>query len=539
MVEGHSVHRVATFHRQRLIGKKFLAWSPNGRFREGAQAITGKVFSRIEAVGKNLFAFFGDTTDPVVVHIHFGMAGNWAVYDNSTKPPEPTKTNRLRLEYPGIVADLSAMTVQYGTQELYNEKRSKLGEDPLRDDADPLKLWSRVENSKKSIGALLMDQSFFTGPGNIYRAEILFKAGIHPDRLGKDLQKQEFDRIWLHTCQLLRRGYETGSILTVDPEEARALGKPKMRRYIYNTSKCPRCQTPIQTWQIANRTCYACRKCQPLEIKGHEQSLAAKSQDCVPFLSHCAPEAVGDRLKDGPSRLTVKELKSELLKLGATVPSKSTKSKLVAMLMEYGNAKSDAIVSSQDAATEKAMAGESLAVEHIAELAPSQARLVRAKAKKTKQEKKAENCKGHLPERRNTVETISTLTVRELKLRLSNLGFKAPTRALKKELVETLTNHIVSKAADQDSKNEIIHVRKSKMDVGSNVNNERENKAASENECVPLKTSKRKTRRNLNYENESKQETGNCSVKNTKKRKKSDISAPVTPKRSKRKTLGR
>ena len=58
MVEGHSVHRVATMHRQRLIGKTFVATSPNGRFTEGAKAIDGKVFYRIEAVGKNLFAFF-------------------------------------------------------------------------------------------------------------------------------------------------------------------------------------------------------------------------------------------------------------------------------------------------------------------------------------------------------------------------------------------------------------------------------------------------------------------------------------------------
>ena len=66
MVEGHSVHRVAALHRKRLVGKKFVAWSPNGRFKEGANAINGKNFYRIEAVGKNLFCFFGDEEDPIV-----------------------------------------------------------------------------------------------------------------------------------------------------------------------------------------------------------------------------------------------------------------------------------------------------------------------------------------------------------------------------------------------------------------------------------------------------------------------------------------
>ena len=69
MVEGHSVHRVAASHRRRLVGKKFACTSPNGRFTEGAAAINNKNFRGIEAVGKNLFAWFGkgDDDDGLVV----------------------------------------------------------------------------------------------------------------------------------------------------------------------------------------------------------------------------------------------------------------------------------------------------------------------------------------------------------------------------------------------------------------------------------------------------------------------------------------
>jgi formamidopyrimidine-DNA glycosylase len=85
------------------------------------------------------------------------MAGNWAVYLDGDEPPEPTKTNRLRLKCSGIVADLSAMTVQHGTLDLWREKRSKLGEDPLRFDANPEVLWERIKKSKKSIGTSLLE----------------------------------------------------------------------------------------------------------------------------------------------------------------------------------------------------------------------------------------------------------------------------------------------------------------------------------------------------------------------------------------------
>ena len=73
--------------------------------------------------------------------------------------------------------------------ELYEEKLTKLGPDPLREDADKERLWEVMQKSKKSIGQLLMDQTAVAGIGNIYRAEILFKVPLlllhiqHSDRL--------------------------------------------------------------------------------------------------------------------------------------------------------------------------------------------------------------------------------------------------------------------------------------------------------------------------------------------------------------------
>jgi hypothetical protein len=70
MVEGHAVQRLAAAHRATLLRRAFRADSPNGRFAEGASAIDGRTLERVEAVGKNLFHFYGDATgDTTVVHI--------------------------------------------------------------------------------------------------------------------------------------------------------------------------------------------------------------------------------------------------------------------------------------------------------------------------------------------------------------------------------------------------------------------------------------------------------------------------------------
>jgi formamidopyrimidine-DNA glycosylase len=328
MVEGHSVHRLASAFRSKLVGRKFAASSPNGRFVEGAAAIEGRVLTRMEAVGKNLFAFFdrvGDDDDDgrvrstsggggdddcdgrcgsgrfedntnargeddvvVVVHVHFGMSGVWAIHDTAVEPePETRPTTRLRLEEikDGDIGDvgdrsrsqskkkdnslfvthLSAMTVSHGPVSLYVSKKTSLGQDPLRFDANPNMLYGRVSTSKKSIGSLIMDQSYFAGPGNIYRAEILFLAGVYPTAPGSSLDRDTFDRVWNACVALLRRGYDTGSILTVDEAIDPDVYARGERRYIYNRSTCARCGSGVSSWDMSGRTCYACEggTCQP------------------------------------------------------------------------------------------------------------------------------------------------------------------------------------------------------------------------------------------------------------------------------------
>jgi len=228
------------------------------------------------------------------VHVHFGMAGVWAVFNSNVESvPPTTSTTRLCLEHAetGLVTHLSAMTVQLGDQDFYLKKKAALGQDPLREDSDANLLFEKVSKSNKKIGELLMDQSFFCGPGNIYRAEILFKAGVHPNIVGREVGRERFDLIWHHTVALLQRGFECGSILTVDPEEAKALGMPSLRRYIYNAANCPRCSARIQSWDMAGRTCYACPSCQ----RGGPLTEAPKeARDAQVFVSHCAKEPLGN-----------------------------------------------------------------------------------------------------------------------------------------------------------------------------------------------------------------------------------------------------
>ena len=57
---------------------------------------------------------------------------------------------------------------------------------------------------------------------------------MHPEQPCRTLERGTFDEVWRHSVELLQRGFVTGSILTVDKEDASRLGPPWTRRYIYN-----------------------------------------------------------------------------------------------------------------------------------------------------------------------------------------------------------------------------------------------------------------------------------------------------------------
>lgn len=380
------MHRVAHQHRQALVGRAFQARSPNGRFADGAALIDGRPLRRVEAIGKNLFYFFGggegEGAAATVMHVHFGMSGRFGTF-SLAKAPEPKPTTRLVLtnEADDITAHLSAMTVQHGGMELFEGKRAGLGEDPLRDDADKEILWAKCASSKKPVGLLPMDQSMMAGTGNIYRAEILWRTKLHPEIPCCELTREQFDELWRHSVKMLRKGFQCGSIITTD-DECGHFGAPWTRRYIYNQSHCPVCKGKVRSWTMASRTVYACEVCQPLAASTRQALPDARKQaltaagDAKLFASGCARDSGADLT---PAKMKVAQLRAALQDKGLDTSGK--KAQLVARLLaaEGAGATEGAAVpitgtadlkprSAADAAADKVAAGEGRNVEHIAEL---------------------------------------------------------------------------------------------------------------------------------------------------------------------------
>ncbi|MCC5948784.1 MAG: hypothetical protein JJT89_10040 [Nitriliruptoraceae bacterium] len=262
MPEGHTIHRLARDHRRWFAPGTVHVSSPQGRFAHSAAQLDGTTLERTDAHGKHLFHVYeGDR----IVHIHLGLFGRFFVHP--TPPPEPRETVRYRLANGGRVVDLVGATAcELLTGDEVAAIRAKLGPDPIRRDADPEQAWAAIQRRSVGIGRALMDQKVLAGVGNVYRAEILFVHGVHPELPARDLDRGTFDRMWEDLVSWLRRGVRERRIITVDPDE---IGVPRHRMtredatYVYKRETCKRCETPIRRWDLAGRWAYACETCQP------------------------------------------------------------------------------------------------------------------------------------------------------------------------------------------------------------------------------------------------------------------------------------
>ena len=267
MPEGHTLHRLANDVAAAFGGRPVTASSPQGRFADGAARIDGRVLVRAEAYGKH---FLAEIEGAGWLHIHLGLIGKMTF--GAAPPPAPVGQVRLRLANDTSYADLrGAIICELMTDGERDDLVSRLGPDPLRDDADPELAWRRIHRSKLSIGQLLMDQEVLGGVGNVYRAEALFRARLHPLTPGLLVKRSEWDTMWADIVMLMRLGVQTGRIDTVtDEHTAEAMGRDPRRDdhggevYVYRRhgQHCHVCQSVIRTQLLAGRNLFWCPKCQ-------------------------------------------------------------------------------------------------------------------------------------------------------------------------------------------------------------------------------------------------------------------------------------
>jgi formamidopyrimidine-DNA glycosylase len=165
-------------------------------------------------------------------------------------------------------------TLDFNDQRLFAELRvlddwrtlpfiQGLGPEPFDLTVEQFKQMLSVKKTK--IKPLLLDQTFISGIGSLYAAEILFRAGIHPERSAASLADQEKEALFKQTRDVLRQAIRCGGS-SVD-EYVRLSGRQggyKKYHKVYGREgkPCLACTTPIKRTALGGRGTYFCPRCQ-------------------------------------------------------------------------------------------------------------------------------------------------------------------------------------------------------------------------------------------------------------------------------------
>lgn len=273
MPEGHTLRRLADDLGAAFAGREVAVSSPQGRFAPEAALLDSTTLVQADSAGKHLFLEFDHEH---VVHIHLGLIGGFDLRRDVGVVPEPRGAVRLRLATTS--GEISYADLRGATRcDLVHPARrdeviAGLGPDPLRADADPDRAWQRIRSSGRPIGDLLMDQAVIAGVGNVYRAEVLFRQRMDPQRPGRTLRRSQWEAIWADLVELMAQGVIDDRIDTVRPEHMpAAMGRePRVddhggEVYVYrrNGMGCHVCGATVRTRVLNGRNLFWCPRCQP------------------------------------------------------------------------------------------------------------------------------------------------------------------------------------------------------------------------------------------------------------------------------------
>lgn len=249
-----------------VLGRERMA-RRNRRSSDIADRLVGRRVGRVGRRGKFLLI---DVEGDLTWVIHLGMSGRMRIAD----PGDPLETHahlvvhteegsEIRFIDPRTFGFVAVFT----PEELAADSLAGLGRDALDELPTADELAGMLAGRKASVKALLLDQRILAGLGNIYADEVLFRAGIRPDRPGGDVTRVEINALLAAIPEVLGAGIEMGGTSLDDlayllPDGRAGDYLDRLMVYGRTDEPCLACGTPIERIVIAQRSSHFCPHCQ-------------------------------------------------------------------------------------------------------------------------------------------------------------------------------------------------------------------------------------------------------------------------------------
>ncbi|HNW38812.1 MAG TPA: bifunctional DNA-formamidopyrimidine glycosylase/DNA-(apurinic or apyrimidinic site) lyase [Candidatus Omnitrophota bacterium] len=267
MPELPEVETIKTDLQRIILGKKILRVNIHNPkvIRQIPPAVFKKSLEglRIKSIFRRGKLLVLELSNGKFLTVHLKMTGQLVI-------PGGSKTSRLSFVLSG------GTILDFNDQRLFGELRlvsdwkklkfiQRLGPEPF--DLTLAGFRDMLSKRKTEIKPLLLDQSFISGIGNIYAAEILFHAKIHPQTRAYSLTEDKQRVLYRQIRAVLKNAIKHGGS-SVD-DYVRVSGKngdyARFHRVYGREGKpCFVCSIPVKRIAQGGRGTYFCPKCQPI-----------------------------------------------------------------------------------------------------------------------------------------------------------------------------------------------------------------------------------------------------------------------------------
>jgi endonuclease VIII len=235
-----------------------------------AAELSGRVISGIEPRGKAMLTHF---ENGLSIYSHNQLYGQWSVLAHG-QMPDPRLQVRLAIHTEQRIA------VLYSASEIAIWPRAALPSHPYiaRLGTELLAASTTIDDvlaqvnatrfARKSLAALLLDQSFLAGIGNYLRSEIMFVARIHPGERIADLSMLQRRKLAETALNLTQQSYRTdgitNSVTLARKLKAQGWSYRRYRHWVFDRDgeRCHICTNVIVRTEVGGRGLYWCSRCQ-------------------------------------------------------------------------------------------------------------------------------------------------------------------------------------------------------------------------------------------------------------------------------------
>jgi len=221
---------------------------------------------RIDAVERRAKYLLASTAAGTAL-LHLGMSGSLRVLPPDV-PPGPHDHYDWRLDSGRILRFTDPRrfgSLLWQKPDRVHPLLAALGPEPLEAEFDGTYLLRRSRGRKSGVKLFLMDQKIVVGVGNIYAAEALFAAGIHPLRAAGAVSLARYERLAEEIKRILAYAITRGGTTLrdfINPDGVPGYFEQELFVYGRAGEPCKVCGTKIRAIVQGQRSTFYCPRCQ-------------------------------------------------------------------------------------------------------------------------------------------------------------------------------------------------------------------------------------------------------------------------------------